>query len=853
MDRTAGKTEDDSARRHPAAARLVAVALALVVSLGLAVVPAPPASALAASDFHAGEIITDLNFYDATSMTTAEIQSFLETKGASCRATASAACLKDYVAQTYDRPLEPNLCWGYGGQPGERASAIIAHVASSCGISPKVLLVLLQKEQGLVTSSGPTSGKYDKATGFACPDTAACDTRYYGLFNQLYSAARQFKNYGVNASRFGYRANRENTIRYNPDVACGASTVYIANQATASLYNYTPYQPNAAALANLGGTGDACSAYGKRNFWRYYSTWFGSTGKYSAIDAKWVGSGGDAGPLGGRAAPEYCDGAGCWRRFASGIVAWSPATGAQAVTGGHATTYLALGGSSSALGQPTSDEVRTSTGSYVLYQGGTTHWSPATGVHAVTGGHATTYYALGGSTGALGYPTSDEIRTATGSYVMYQGGTTHWSPATGVHAVTGGHATTYLALGGSSSALGYPTSDEIRTATGSYVMYQGGTTHWSPATGVHAVTGGHATTYYALGGSTGLLGYPTSDEVRTATGSHVLYQGGATYWSPTTGVQTVTGATLAAYTAAGGPDGALGHPLAAAEQTRSGELQRFQGGYVVRSGSTAAPLTGALLSAYEALGGRTGALGQPVRGQTTTGATSTATFERGMLVATAGGVRAVTGGHATTYTALGGPGGLLGLPTTDEVRTATGSYVMYQGGTTHWSPATGVHAVTGGHATTYYALGGSSSALGYPTSDEIRTATGSYVLFQGGTTHWSPATGVHAVTGGHATTYYALGGSTGALGYPTTDEVRTATGSHVLYQGGATYWSPTTGVHAVPGAALAAYTAAGGPDGPLGYPVSGPTATSGGTSQTFARGTITTVAGASTAQVTVLR
>lgn len=50
----------------------------------------------------------------------------------------------------------------------------------------------------------------------------------------------------------------------------------IRNQATASLYNYTPYQPNAAALAAGYGTGDACSSYGNRNFWNYFSDWFGN-------------------------------------------------------------------------------------------------------------------------------------------------------------------------------------------------------------------------------------------------------------------------------------------------------------------------------------------------------------------------------------------------------------------------------------------------------------------------------------------------------------------------------------------------------------------------------------------------
>ncbi len=59
---------------------------------------------------------------------------------------------------------------------------------------------------------------------------------------------------------------------------CGGAPVTIKNQATASLYNYTPYQPNAASLAAYPGTGDACSAYGNRNFFFLFRKYFGSTG-----------------------------------------------------------------------------------------------------------------------------------------------------------------------------------------------------------------------------------------------------------------------------------------------------------------------------------------------------------------------------------------------------------------------------------------------------------------------------------------------------------------------------------------------------------------------------------------------
>lgn len=47
--------------------------------------------------------------------------------------------------------------------------------------------------------------------------------------------------------------------------------------ATAALYNYTPYTPNGAALSNMYGTGDRCSEYGNRNFWRIFNDWFGPT------------------------------------------------------------------------------------------------------------------------------------------------------------------------------------------------------------------------------------------------------------------------------------------------------------------------------------------------------------------------------------------------------------------------------------------------------------------------------------------------------------------------------------------------------------------------------------------------
>jgi hypothetical protein len=63
--------------------------------------------------------------------------------------------------------------------------------------------------------------------------------------------------------------------------------VRIRNQATANLYNYTPYQPNEAALASLYGDGDECSAFGNRNFWRIFTDWFGDP--TAVLLPEWLG------------------------------------------------------------------------------------------------------------------------------------------------------------------------------------------------------------------------------------------------------------------------------------------------------------------------------------------------------------------------------------------------------------------------------------------------------------------------------------------------------------------------------------------------------------------------------------
>ena len=268
------------------------------------------ASALSGSEFNASNIIDDGVFFNSSSMSTGEIQAFLNAKVAVCdtngtqpyagttRAAYGASrgypapytCLKDY-SQAIPAKSADSYCSGGVSAGTKSAAQIIYDVAQACGVSPKVLVVLLQKEQSLVTDDWPWSIQYRSATGFGCPDTAECDIAYYGYFNQVYNAARQYRRYVVQADYFNYAAGRTSFVSYQANApSCGGTNLTIQNGATAGLYNYTPYQPNAAALANLYGTGDSCSAYGNRNFWRMFNDWFGSV-RASTYSWEWQGQG----------------------------------------------------------------------------------------------------------------------------------------------------------------------------------------------------------------------------------------------------------------------------------------------------------------------------------------------------------------------------------------------------------------------------------------------------------------------------------------------------------------------------------------------------------------------------------
>ena len=247
-------------------------------------------------NFQAGYIISDWQMTDYKSMSETEIQNWLNSKN-SCGNTNYNYYKQLSASSSYHWHFENGhfICLSqehFGDKDGEigfqykeTAAHIIWQAAQDYKINPKVLLVLLQKETGLITDPIPNDWDYRRAAGYGCPDTAACSEKYYGFKNQVRNAAYLFRIV-MDGNSFYYPIGN-NYVQYNPNAGCGGSIVNIKNLATSALYRYTPYQPNEGALAAGYGTAP-CGAYGNRNFYAYFEDWFGgiTDTQKPAVEAK---------------------------------------------------------------------------------------------------------------------------------------------------------------------------------------------------------------------------------------------------------------------------------------------------------------------------------------------------------------------------------------------------------------------------------------------------------------------------------------------------------------------------------------------------------------------------------------
>lgn len=194
---------------------------------------------------------------------------------------------------------------------------------------------------------------------------------------------------------------------------------------------------------------------------------------------------------------------------------------AMDVTGRIGDKWRELGGTRSALGQPTGGEVRTEKGAWRPFAGGFMLYSDELGDAFENRGAIRERYAdYGYENGPLGYPTSDELPAKDGGrFQTFQRGAIYWHPDAGAHALYGRIRDKWAELGWEHGRLGYPTGDEFAGPNGGRIqIFQGGPVYWTLSGDAHPVWGLMLEQYARDGYENGDWGYPVGDEVATAQG-----------------------------------------------------------------------------------------------------------------------------------------------------------------------------------------------------------------------------------------------------------------------------------------------------------------------------------------------
>jgi hypothetical protein len=246
----------------------------------------------ALADFNPNKLIEDNQFTDTQTFGgAAGIQQFFQTKGSVLANTNADFLLKlnepqDSKIKTALEDPEPNL--------GRLRSAaeLIWDASLKSGLNPQVIVVTLEKEQGLIANTFNDPNNLQRALnhalGFSCSDQSGCDQLFSGFYYQLFgnldaqgnryigapaSLIRSFntangRGPGVDANNqvFGAPIIRTSHVNDNividntqgpPNNAAATQNVTLSNLATAALYRYTPHVYN-----------------GNFNFWKFFSKWF---------------------------------------------------------------------------------------------------------------------------------------------------------------------------------------------------------------------------------------------------------------------------------------------------------------------------------------------------------------------------------------------------------------------------------------------------------------------------------------------------------------------------------------------------------------------------------------------------
>ncbi|MGO3778598.1 MAG: LGFP repeat-containing protein [Canibacter sp.] len=631
-----------------------------ILALTFGVLVSQPTAAEAANitdGFDPTNIVSDAQFYAGRAMTPAQIQKFLNDRVPRCTIgdpgrkagsktpngnTVASKCLKDLKVNTTSKASNAN-CAAYAGKKNESAAVIISKVGSACGISQKALLIMLEKEQSLVTDTWPTTRMYNYAMGWSCPDSgpgnsANCDPSAANFFTQVYKSAWQLKQYLYNPNAFNYKAGVNNTVQWHPNASCGTSTFKIKNNATAALYIYTPYRPNAAALKAGWGTGDSCSTYGNRNFYNFWKSWFGKPNSGVAVDGDIAAyAKGREGSFGtaAKAAVSYTgNGGGIIQEFTK-VYIFKPNNGKISHMTKSSPLWKALsaaGGVNGSWGWPTEPAV--SRGSGISTMKFTNGYLAEKGGKAFLVPSALSAYWLP-KLGTIGYPTAAAVSANSATHQSFEKSLLVSDADKTVRVFDPAFSATWLKAGGVKSALGTPKSAAAtNVANGKVYELTKANMFKNPKGTISTAPAGRFLTAYMSGGgpSNTAFGWPTANAECSLPGEGCALpvEKGVGLWSPNTGIVATE---TAIYDAWKPQAGALGYPSSAPKALGAGKTQVFPGGEAFSSSDGAYFVNnGALLDEYKSRGGATGALGFPIGSSSCTGDTCSAPFSGGTLV-----------------------------------------------------------------------------------------------------------------------------------------------------------------------------------------------------------------------------
>ncbi len=173
--------------------------------------PLPPPQTAGGDDswkngFNKTYTMSDKEFTDKGSMSKAEIQAFLAKRNS-----------------VLSRPVD-----------GRLPSEMIYESAQKYGISPKVILATLQKEQGLVSAKSASQKQLDWALGCGAYDGGNWNQSFKGLAKQIDGGTKTLRKWYDFAQD---KLNKGQSINLPID----GETVAIKNAATYSNYKYTPH------------------------------------------------------------------------------------------------------------------------------------------------------------------------------------------------------------------------------------------------------------------------------------------------------------------------------------------------------------------------------------------------------------------------------------------------------------------------------------------------------------------------------------------------------------------------------------------------------------------------------------